>query len=138
MSVSKTILLGRLGADPELKYTPSSLAVTTIKLATNQKTKKGEETEWHTVVFFGKQAETVNQYMQKGRQIYVEGKNKTKTWEKDGEKRSKTEIIADTFQFIGSRADSGVQASGATKSVAKTEDYKVSADIQNTFDDIPF
>tara|TARA_Y100000114_G_scaffold35823_2_gene31368 strand:+ start:4833 stop:5249 length:417 start_codon:yes stop_codon:yes gene_type:complete len=138
MSVSKTILLGRLGADPELKYTPSSLAVTTIKLATNQKTKKGEETEWHTVVFFGKQAETVNQYMQKGRQIYVEGKNKTKTWEKDGEKRSKTEIIADTFQFIGSRANSGVQASGAAKSVAKTDNYKVSADIQNTFDDIPF
>lgn len=137
MSVNKVILLGRLGQDPELKYTANSVAVTTVSIATSEKTKKGEETEWHSVVFFGKQAEAVGKYMTKGRYLFVEGRNKTKSWEdKDGNKKYKTEVIASSFNFVDSRAASDKE--DRPQQSFTNADYKITAQPTMTHDDIPF
>lgn len=106
-SVNKSIIVGNLGADPELRYTPSGQAVCDFRIATSEsfKTKAGEErtvTEWHSVVVWGKQAENCSKYLSKGRQVYVEGKLRTRSWERDGQKHYKTEIIAQIVQFLGS------------------------------------
>ncbi len=105
--VNKVILIGNLGKDPELKYLPSGQAVATFSLATTEKwTDKGgqrqDRTEWHTVVVYGKVAEIVNQYLKKGRSAYVEGRISTRSWDdRDGNKKYKTEIVANTVQFLG-------------------------------------
>ena len=110
MSINKVILIGRLGQDPELKYTPAGQAVSTFSLATSENwTDKGgqrqERTEWHRIVVWGKTAENCNKYLAKGRQIFVEGRLQTRSWDKDGQKHYTTEIVANTVQFLGSRAD---------------------------------
>lgn len=105
-SVNKVILLGNLGANPELKYLPSGQAVCEIRLATSQTYKdkndqKQERTEWHRVVAWGKTAENCGKYLQKGRQIYLEGRLQTRSWDdKDGNKRYTTEIVADQVVFL--------------------------------------
>ncbi len=104
-TVNKVILLGRLGADPDVHYTNSGTAVATIYLATTELMKKDndweESTEWHRVVVFGKTAEDAGQYIAKGSQIYVEGSLRTRQLEdKDGVKRYTTEIIASEIQFL--------------------------------------
>jgi len=107
--VNKVILIGNLGADPELRYTPSGAAVCELRLATNESWtdrsgKKHERTEWHRVVVWGKRAEVVEKYLSKGRQVYVEGRIRTRSWEdKEGNKRYTTEIIADNVQFLGGK-----------------------------------
>ena len=98
--INKAIIVGRLGRDPEVRYTPDGTAVANFSLATSEEWKdkqtgeKREKTEWHRVVFFGKQAETIGRYMTKGRQMYVEGRLQTSSYEKDGITRYSTDIIA--------------------------------------------
>src|SRR5690242_15998275 len=109
MSVNKVILVGNLGADPESRTTGGGMAVATLRLATTERQKDKDSgnwtdhTEWHRVVCFGKVAENVSRFLRKGRQIYVEGKIRTRKWQdKDtGQDRYSTEILADTVQFLG-------------------------------------
>ena len=105
--VNKVILIGNLGADPEIRYTTSGTAVATLRLATTESwmDKSGERTErteWHRVIVWGKSAETASQYLSKGKQVYVEGRLQTREWtDKDGNKRFTTEINANQFVMLG-------------------------------------
>ena len=110
--VNKVILIGNLGRDPELRSTPSGQQVASFSLATNRKWKdrdgnQQEQTEWHNIVCWGRQAEIAGQYLTKGRQIYVEGRLQTRSWEdrQSGEKKYRTEIVSDNFQMLGQRGD---------------------------------
>ena len=104
--LNKVMLIGNLGADPEMRYTANGNAVTTFNLAVNRNWtgpdgERKEETEWFTVVSWDKLAETVSQFRQKGRRAYVEGRMKTRSWEgQDGQKRYKTEVVANTVLFL--------------------------------------
>ena len=110
-TLNKVMLIGRLGQDPELKYTPSGAAVATLSVATNTSWKgqdgsQNENTEWHRVVVWRKLAEIIEQYAKKGTRVYVEGRIVTRSWQdKDGNKRYTTEIQADTVQMLGSKQD---------------------------------
>jgi single-strand DNA-binding protein len=112
-SVNKVILIGNLGRDPEVRYTPSGAAVCNVSIATtrNWKSKdsgeRQEETEWHRVVFYDRLAEIAGEYLKKGRPVYVEGRLKTRQWEKEGVKQYTTEIIAETMQLLGGREGGG-------------------------------
>ncbi|MFO1250662.1 single-stranded DNA-binding protein [Inhella sp.] len=113
-SVNKVIVLGNLGRDPELRYTPSGAAVCNVSIATtrNWKSKdsgeRQEETEWHRVVFYDRLAEIAGEYLKKGRPVYVEGRLKTRKWQdKDGRDNYTTEIIAEQMQLLGGREDGG-------------------------------
>lgn len=116
-SLNKVMLIGNLGRDPEVRYMPSGDAITNVTLATTDswKDKNGEKqdrTEWHRVVFFGRQAEVAGEYLKKGSQIYVEGSLTTRKWtDKDGNERYTTEIRADRMQMLGGRGGSGGGAS---------------------------
>jgi single-strand DNA-binding protein len=119
-SVNKVILIGNLGRDPEVRYTPSGSAVCNVTLATtrNWKSKesgeKVEETEWHRVVFYDRLAEIAGEYLKKGRSIYVEGRLKTRKWtDKDGAEKYTTEIIAQEMNMLGSREGMGGGAGGS-------------------------
>jgi single-strand DNA-binding protein len=111
MSVNKVILVGRVGQDPEIRYTSSGDPVINLSLATSEtwKNKAGEKqesTEWHRINFFGKPAEIINQYVRKGSQLYVEGKIKSKKYtDKQGVEKSAFEIQCDLFKLIGSKPD---------------------------------
>lgn len=115
MSVNKVIILGRLGQDPELKYTPGGTAVCNFTIATSEsytdkQNQKHEKTEWHRVVVWGKLAELCNQYLAKGRQAFIEGSLQTRSWDdKSGGKRYTTEIVAATVQFIGGQPNSSAR-----------------------------
>lgn len=110
-SVNKVILIGNLGRDPELRYTPGGQAVANFTLATNERfsTKDGEKqerTEWHRIVAWGRTGELCAQYLSKGRSVYLEGRLQTREWEdKEGQKRRTTEIVANTVQFLGGRGE---------------------------------
>ena len=113
-SLNKVMLIGNLGADPEMRYLPSGDAVANIRIATTESWKdkasgeKKEETEWHRVSFFGKLAEIVGEYLKKGSPVYVEGRIKTRKWQdKDGQDRYSTEVVADRMQMLGSRGGMG-------------------------------
>lgn len=116
-SVNKAILIGNLGRDPEFKYTPGGQPVATFTLATTERFadkngQKQERTEWHNIVAWGKLAELCNQYLKKGRSVYIEGRITTRSWDdKDNVKRYKTEIVANTLQFIGG-GNQGSQGGG--------------------------
>lgn len=149
MSVNKVIILGRLGQDPELKYTPGGMAVCNFTLATSESWadkagQKQERTEWHRVVVWGKLAELCNQYLSKGRQAFVEGSLQTRSWDdKNGQKRYTTEINAKTVQFIGGNATAGAgkEAGGGAPtydSSMMNQEYDISTDTNFTSDDIPF
>lgn len=106
-SVNKVILVGNLGKDPEVRFTPSGRAVAKFPLATtdswmDQESGRQERTEWHNVVVWGKQAESCGQYLAKGRQVYIEGSIRSRSYDdKDGNKRYITEIVAQRVQFLG-------------------------------------
>ncbi len=106
-SVNKVILIGNLGSDPEVKYTPSGAAVANFNIATNENWtnkdgKKEERTEWHKIVVWSKLAELCGEYLSKGRTVYVEGRLQTREWnDKDGNKRYTTEIVAQNITFLG-------------------------------------
>jgi single-strand DNA-binding protein len=112
-SVNKVILVGNLGRDAELKFTPSGFPISSFSLATTDRRKDKdnnwqEKTEWHRIKLLGKQAESLQDYLKKGKQIYVEGRLETRSWDdKDGQKKYMTEIIADRIQLLGGRGDGG-------------------------------
>ena len=148
-SVNKVILLGRLGKDPELTYIPSGQSVAKFTMATNRsyKDKSGEwkeETDWHNIVAWGKLGEICAQYLAKGRQAYVEGQIRTRSWEdREGKKRTTTEIIANEVVLLGARGEGAPEAAsraaGASPSGASPEDSSGgSGSPEITDDDIPF
>ena len=110
--INKTILVGNLGRDPEVRSTTSGIPVTNFSLATNRRWKnrdgeRQEATEWHNIVCFGRQAEVAGQYLARGRQVYVEGRLQTRSWEDKitGVIRYRTEIVCENFQMLGNRTD---------------------------------
>lgn len=111
--VNKVILIGNLGKDPEVRFTPSGAAVANFNIATNESWtdksgQKQERTEWHRIVVWGKLAELCGEYLKKGRQAYVEGRLQTREWtDKEGKKNYTTEIVAQTVQFLGGGAGAG-------------------------------
>jgi single-strand DNA-binding protein len=146
-SVNKVILIGNLGAAPELKYTPSNRPVCNLSLATNEifKDKAGnrqERTEWHRVTVWGDAAENCSKYLAKGRSAYVEGRLQTRSWDdKDGKKRYSTEIVADRVVFLGGGGDGTARGqerewggdSGAATQAPPIQEAPASGD-----EDIPF
>jgi single-strand DNA-binding protein len=118
LGVNKVILIGHLGRDPELRYTPGGQPTASFTLATSERwnDKNGqrqERTEWHSIVAWGKLAELANQYLKKGRPVYIEGRINTRSWDdRDGNKKYKTEIVANTIQFLGS-GGGGASGGGA-------------------------
>lgn len=113
-SINKVILIGNLGRDPEVRYTPSGAAVCNVSVATTRNWKdkssgdKVEETEWHRVVFYDRLAEIAGEYLKKGRPVYVEGRLKTRKWQdKDGKDNYTTEIVAEQMQLLGGREGGG-------------------------------
>jgi len=115
--VNKAILLGHLGKDPEVRFTQGGSPVANFSLATSERRKQGDQwvdhVEWHNIVAFGKTAENCDQYLKKGRPIYLEGRIQTRKWEKDGVTRYSTEVVAFDVQFLGSpKGQDGGQESG--------------------------
>lgn len=118
-SVNKVILIGNLGADPELRYTPNgnrpvcSLRIATSEVYKDKSGQKQEQTEWHRVTVWGEQAENCNKYLAKGRSVYVEGRLQTRSWDdKDGQKKYSTEVVAERVKFLGG-AGGGAGGAGA-------------------------
>ena len=109
--VNKVILVGNLGADLETRYMPSGSAVTNIRIATSESWKdktsgeQQERTEWHSVMFYGRVAEIAAEYLRKGSQVYVEGKLKTEKYEKDGQTRYTTKVVAEKMQMLGGKGE---------------------------------
>lgn len=125
MYLNKAMIFGNLTRDPEMKALPSGMQVCSFSVATNRSYtdrdgKKQESVDYHNVVAFGKQAEVIGKYLQKGRGIYVEGRMQTRSWDKDGQKQYRTEIIMDRFEFgpngSGSSAPAGNAAAGNNSS----------------------
>ena len=139
--VNKVILVGNLGSDPDMKYTPSGQAVCEFSLATSESWNdkngtKQEKTEWHRIVVWGKRAEVCSKYLAKGRQAFVEGRITTRTWEKDGQKHYKTEIVANDVQFLGGGSKGG---NGERRSdTAPAEPPAFDTSDSNNNDSIPF
>ena len=123
-SVNKVILVGRLGRDPELRYTQAGQAVVNFTMATDEvfNDKSGqrqERTEWHKIVAWARLAEICAEYLSKGRQIYIEGRLQTREWEdKEGNKRWTTEIVARDMQMLGSRGDAGGRRDAGSRDAA--------------------
>ena len=119
MSVNKAILVGRLGRDPETRYTSGGQAVCNFTMATDEtyKDRNGERqkrTEWHRIVVWGKQAEIAQQYLHKGSLIFLEGRIQTRQWDdREGQKRTTVEIVANNFRMLGGRSEGGGMAAGA-------------------------
>ena len=129
MSVNKAILVGRLGRDPETRYTSGGQAVANFTLATDEtfKDRSGERqkrTEWHRIVLWGKLAEITQQYLKKGMLVYIEGRIQTRQWEdkRDGQKRQTTEIVANTMRMLTSRAEGAAAGAGGGQSQARSAD----------------
>lgn len=145
-SVNKVILVGRLGKDPEVRYTPSGAAVANFSLATDEswKDKSGEKqqrTEWHNVVAWNKLAEICGQYLNKGKLVYIEGKLQTREWDdKDGNKRRTTEVVASEMVMLGSKAEGGGSggSGGHRESPRQPVQVAETPDPGITDDDIPF
>jgi single-strand DNA-binding protein len=115
-SVNKVTLIGNLGRDPELRKTPSGSAVVSFSMATTEKFKdkqgqQQEQTEWHNIVAWEKTAEIMSQYLKKGSSVYIEGKLKTQSWEDNGVKKYRTEILVQQFQFLDSKPQDQQQQS---------------------------
>ena len=153
-SVNKVVLIGNLGRDPEVRYSPDGAAVCNVTLATSSQWKdkntgeRREETEWHRVVFYNRLAEIAGEYLRKGRSIYVEGRLKTRKWQgQDGQDRYTTEIVADQMQMLGGR-DGGDEAQGAGQPPAQRPNPQQrqqrpaappsSGSLADLSDDIPF
>ena len=128
-SVNKVILVGNLGADPELKYTPSQRPVCNFNVATTEvyKDRSGqrqEKTEWHKIVVWGKQAEIAQQYLKKGSLIFIEGRIQSREWQdKEGQKRTSFEIVATNFRMLGGRADGAAAGAGAGATRSGADDF---------------
>jgi single-strand DNA-binding protein len=150
MGVNKVILVGNLGANPEMRFTQGGQAVANLRIATTERWtdkngQKQEATEWHRVVVWGKQAEIMGQYLTKGRQVYIEGKIRTRQWQdQQGQKRYSTEVVAQNIQMLGSR--DGASGAGGGGGAGRDEMNAATIppdDTPNDFgggpdDDIPF
>ncbi len=139
--INKVILIGRLGNDPEVRYTPDGTAVANFNIATSDEWtdkssgERKERTEWHRVVAWRRLGEICGEYLSKGKQVYVEGKLQTRSWEKDGVTRYTTEVIASDVQFLGSRnAGDTYKASESSRS----QGYEDPPLTSRQDDDIPF
>jgi single-strand DNA-binding protein len=149
-SVNKVIIVGNLGRDPEVRYTPDGASITNVTIATTDTWKdkatgeKKEATEWHRVVFFGKLAEIAGQYLKKGRQVYVEGALRTRKWQdKEGQERYTTEIVANEMKMLGSRegmsdAPPRENSAGAGTRPAAAAQPTAAGNFNDFEDDIPF
>ncbi|MDK9701904.1 MAG: single-stranded DNA-binding protein [Sulfuritalea sp.] len=149
-SVNKVIIVGNLGADPEMRYLPSGEAVANLRVATTDSWKdkdgnKQEATEWHRVSFFGRQAEVCGQYLKKGSQIYIEGSIRTRKWQdKEGQDRYTTEIRGDRMQMLGGRqgmSDAPPRESGSSagsRPAAAPAAQPAGGNFNDFEDDIPF
>jgi single-strand DNA-binding protein len=144
-SLNKVMLIGRLGKDPEIRYTPDGSPVANFSLATSENftDKSGtrqERTEWHNVVAWSKLAELCKRYLTKGRQVYIEGRIRTREWnDKDGIKRRTSEVIASQMVLLGSRSQES-EGFGPSEPVQRgvVESEPPAGDIGITDDDIPF
>lgn len=139
--VNKVILIGRLGRDPEIRYTPDGTAVANFSIATSDEwtdketQERKERTEWHRIVAWRRLGEICGEYLSKGRQVYVEGKLQTRSWEKDGVTRYTTEIVATDVQFLGGR-DTAETAGPSME--RKTPQMPGPPFAEGPDDDIPF
>lgn len=146
--VNRAILVGRLGRDPEMRYTPSGTPVVNFSLATDefwtdQNKERQKRTEWHNIVAWSKLAETCNQYLTKGQLIFIEGRIQTREWDdRDGNKRRTTEIVASEMRMLGRRSETSERETVAVGAVAESEtptaESKAPMDVGVTDDDIPF
>ncbi len=137
MSVNKAIVVGRLGRDPETRYTSGGQAVCNFSVATDStyKDRNGERqkrTEWHRIVVWSKLAEICQQYLKKGHLVYIEGRLQTREWEdkRDGQKRSTTEIIASEMRMLTSRAEGAAAGAGASPSAGPSHPRSADADFE--------
>ncbi len=142
--VNKVILIGNLGRDPEVRYTPNGMAVANITLATSESWKdkqtgeNQERTEWHRIVLFGRLGEIAGEYLRKGAKVYIEGRLQTRKWQdKNGQDRYTTEIIADSMQMLDSKGG-GPQHTDAPMAEKSAMDANPVAPTDNFDDDIPF
>lgn len=140
--INKAIIIGRLGSDPEVRYTPSGAAVANFNIATSEEWKdkdtgeKKERTEWHRIVAWNRLGEICGEYLSKGRQVYIEGRIQTRSWDdRDGNKRYTTEIVATDVQFLGGRDAAGSPRSPADSSGGGYQGPPMSGPGD---DDIPF
>jgi len=155
MSVNKVILVGRLGRDPETRYTGGGQAVANFSVATDEtyKDKNGERqkrTEWHKIVVWGKQAEIAQQYLKKGSLIFIEGRIQSREWQdKEGQKRTSFEIVASNFRMLGGRGDGAAGGGSSFGGGARSEEHDqsgggeefgggASSGPEISDDDIPF
>ena len=145
-TINKVLIIGRLGKDPDMRYSPSGTAIASFSVATNHSVKDAEgswneQTEWHSIKTFGRQAEFVGEYLKKGRQVFVEGRLQTSSWEdQSGQKKYRTEIIASNVQFIGSKSDSDSSGPGPAPekdTSAPAQNEQVSTPPAEE-DDLPF
>ncbi len=141
-TVNKVILIGRLGSDPEVRYTAGGTAVANFNIATNRsyKNKEGnwqEETDWHRIVVWARQAELAKEYLKKGNRVYIEGRLQTRSWEdQNGQKRSTTEVVTDRIEFLESRGDASYSGSGESASTPTNIDPP--DDVEPKQDEVPF
>jgi single-strand DNA-binding protein len=141
--VNKVIIVGRLGTDPEVKTVSGGNQVARLSVATSEnwtdrEGKKQERTEWHRVVVWGKLADLCGKYLSKGRQVYLEGRLQTRSWEDNqGQKRYTTEIVANTVQFLGATTGTGAGASSSSHDDFGAQDFGPEPAFDNA-DEIPF
>ncbi len=141
--VNKVILVGNLGGDPQIRYTPQGTAVANFNIATTERfnNKNGEResrTEWHRIVAWGRLAEICNEYLKKGKQVYIEGRIQTRQWDdKDGNKRSTTEIVANNMVMLGRAGDTGDVSPQELQADEEATQEAPAASAGNE-DDLPF
>lgn len=141
--VNKVIIVGRLGADPEVKTISAGSTVTRLNVATSENWtdkngQKQERTEWHRITVWGKLAEICGKHLSKGRQVYVEGRLQTRSWEDpQGQKRYATEIVANTVQFLGSGGERSASSAGSS-GPGDFQDFGPEPSFDQSNDDIPF
>jgi len=142
--INKVLIIGRLGADPELKTVGSGQQVARLSVATSEnwtdrEGQKQERTEWHRVVVWGKLADLCGKYLSKGRQVYIEGRLQTRSWEdQQGQKKYSTEIVANTVQFLGGGQQPGAGASQGSSGKDNFNDFGPEPSFDNSADEIPF
>jgi len=147
--INKVILIGNLGQDPEVRYTSGGKAMANVSVATSESWKdretgeQQEKTEWHRVVFFGRLAEIVEQYLKKGAKVYIEGRLQTRKWQgKDGQDRYTTEIVANDMQMLDGRGGGTASYDGESSSHAsapnKAPATETAGAAEDFDDDIPF
>lgn len=137
--ISKTTIIGRLGQDPEVRYSNSGTAIANLSVATSYKPKNGEEeTEWHRVVLFGRTAEVAQQYLKKGSTVYIEGRNRTRKWQDNsGQDRWTTEVLGWDMQMLGDRSEQRPQTQPADHAQKPAQPETADPNMDG-FDDIPF